>query len=79
MSCDQCLRESRINRLFTRSPLQNPDEYITPPEDAMQIDLVPGLPPSAGYENIVTATDVFSRFFLHTHHLIRKHIQSLKL
>ena len=29
----------------------------------MQIDLVPGLPPSGGYENIVTAMDVFSRFF----------------
>ena len=28
----------------------------------MQVDLVPGLPPSGGYENIVTAMDVFSRF-----------------
>ena len=28
----------------------------------MQIDLVPELPPSVGYENIVTAMDVFSRF-----------------
>ena len=28
----------------------------------MQIDLVPGLPPSSGYENIVTAMDVFSRY-----------------
>ena len=28
----------------------------------MQIDLVPGLPPSGAYENIVTAMDVFSRF-----------------
>ena len=27
----------------------------------MQIDLVPGLPPSGGYENIVTAMVVFSR------------------
>ena len=27
----------------------------------MQIDLVPELPPSVGYENIVTARDVFSR------------------
>ena len=30
----------------------------------MQIDLVPGLPPSGGYENIVTAMDVFSRYLL---------------
>ena len=28
----------------------------------MQLDLVPGLPPSGGYENIVTVMDAFSRF-----------------
>ena len=28
----------------------------------MQIDLVPELLPSGGYENIVTALDVFSRY-----------------
>ena len=62
LSCEQCLRESRISPRLTRPPLQNPNEYITAPEDAMQIDLVPGLPPSGGYENIVTAIDVFSRY-----------------
>ena len=62
MSCEQCIRESRINRSLTRPPLQNPNEHITAPEDAMQIDLVPELPPSGGYENIVTAMDVFSRY-----------------
>ena len=62
LSCEQCLRESRINPRLTRPPLQNPNEYITAPEDAMQIDLVPGLPPSGGYQNIVTAIDVFSRY-----------------
>ena len=62
LSCEQWLRESRINPRLTHPPLQNPNEYITAPEDAMQIDLVPGLPPSGGYENIVTAIDVFSRY-----------------
>ena len=61
MSCEQCIRESRIDRSLNRPPLQNPNEHITAPEDAMQIDLVPELPPSGGYENIVTAMDVFSR------------------
>ena len=28
----------------------------------MQIDLVPELPPSGGYKNIVTAMDMFSRY-----------------
>ena len=61
LSCEQCLRESQNNPPLTRPPLQKPNEYSTAPEDAMQIDLVPGLPPSGGYENIVTAIDVFSR------------------
>ena len=62
LSCEQSLRESRIKPRLTRLPLQNPNEYITAPEDAMQMDLVPGLPPSGGYENIVTAIDVFSGY-----------------
>ena len=62
MSCEQCLRESRINPRLNHPPLQNSNGYITATEDAMQIDLVPGLPPSGGFENIVTAMDVFSRF-----------------
>ena len=63
MSCEQCLRESRINPQLNHSPLQNPNGYITAPEHAMQIDLVPGSPPSVGYENILTARDLFSYFF----------------
>ena len=67
MSCDQCLRKSRTNRRLTRPRLQNSKKYITAPEDAMQIDLVPGLPPSGGFENIVTVMDVFSRYlFVYT-------------
>ena len=62
LSCEQCLRESRINPRRTRPSLQNPNEYITAPVNAMQINLVPGLPPSGGYENIMTAIDVFSRY-----------------
>ena len=61
MSCALCLRESRIIPRLTRPLLQNPNEYFTAPEDAMQHDLVPGLPPSGGYENIVTAMDMFFR------------------
>ena len=64
MSCEQCIRESRIDRSLTLLPLKNPNEHITAPVDAMQIDLVPELPPSVGYENIVTAMDVFSRFLI---------------
>ena len=62
ISCEQCIRESRMDPSLTRPALQNPNEHITAPEDAIQIDLVPELPPSGGYENIVTAMDVFSRY-----------------
>ena len=62
MSCKQCIRESRIHRSLSRPPLENPNELITAPEDDMQNDLVPELPPSGGYENNVTAMDVFFRY-----------------
>ena len=61
MSCEHCIQESRIDRSVTCPPLQKPNEHITAPEDALQNDLVPELPPTGGYENIVTAMDVFSR------------------
>ena len=62
MSREQCIRESRVDDRLTRPALQNPNEHITAPEDAMQIDLLSELPPSGDYENIVTAMDVFSRY-----------------
>ena len=40
MSCEQCIRESRMDRSLTRPSLQNLNEYITAPEDVMQTDLV---------------------------------------
>ena len=69
MSCKRCLKESLINPLLTRPPLQNANKHITVPEDALQIDLVPGLTPSGGYENIVTAMDAFSRYFFCVPHI----------
>ena len=37
-------------------------EWDLGPEDALQIDLLLNLPPSGGYENLITALDVFSRY-----------------
>ena len=72
-SCEQSIRESRVDRRLNRPTLHNPNGHITAPEGAMQINLVPELPPCGGYENNVTAMDVFSRylFALHTRHQIR--------
>ena len=60
VSCKQCIKKSRIDRSLNRPPFKNPNEHNTAPKDAMQTDLVPELPPSGGYENIVTAMNVFS-------------------
>ena len=49
ISCEQCIGESRVDDKLTRPALQNPSEHIKSPEDAMQIDLIPELPPSGGY------------------------------
>ena len=67
ISCEQCKKESRVVDRLTQPALQNPSEHITAPEVAMQINLVPELPPFGGYENIVTALDVFSRYLFAYH------------
>ena len=59
MSCEQCIRESRINLTIKCSPLQNQNHYISAPEDAIENDSVPEQFPFGGYENIVTAKEVF--------------------
>ena len=62
--CEQFIRELRVDDRLARPALKNPSEHITAPEDAMQIELVPELPPSGDYENIVTAMYVYPRFLL---------------
>ena len=79
MPSEQCVKKSSIDRGFSRQPLQHPNENITAPEDATQVDLVPELPPSGGYENFVTVMDVFSATYLHTQHQIGTPRHLLKL
>ena len=59
VSCKQNIREPRIERRLSHPPEENPNEYITAPEDAMQIHSMPELPPSGGYENIDSQERVF--------------------
>ena len=62
-SCEQCVKESRIDNKITRSPLPNPSEQKTGPEDAMQVELLQELPPAGGNEKVLTAMEVFPRYF----------------
>ena len=57
-----CIHDKRINNTRITPELIHIPEWDFGPEDLMQIDLLPELPPSGGYENIITAIDVFSRY-----------------
>ena len=60
--CDQCARDKRVPNARITPELLTLPEWDLELEDAMQIDLLPKLPPSGGYEIVVTAFDVFSRY-----------------
>ena len=85
MSCQQCLRESLINPRLTHLALQNPNEYNTAPEDAMQIDFVPGLPTSHAIMSHGTAfmshviKEVAGVLGITLKHATRKHAQKIVL
>ena len=57
--CEQCARDQRVPNATITPELLNLPEWDLGPEDAMQIDLLPNFPPSGGYENVLTAIDVF--------------------
>ena len=57
-----CIQGKRINNTRITPDLFHIPEWDLGPEDLMQIDLLPELPPSGGYENIITLIDVFSRY-----------------
>ena len=60
--CEICIQDKRINNTRITSDLISIPEWDLGPEDLMQTDLLPELPPSGGYENIITAKGVFSRY-----------------
>ena len=59
------MHQGKEDRQLTDTfPLLNLNELITGPEDALRIDIVPGLPPSGAYKNIVKPKHVLSRYLL---------------
>ena len=60
--CEICIQDKRINNSRINTELFHIPEWDLGPEDLMQINLLPEIPPSGGYENIITAIDVFSRY-----------------
>ena len=60
--CEICIQDKRINNTRMSPGLIHIPEWDIGREDLIQIDLLPELQPSGGYENIITARDVFSRY-----------------
>ena len=60
--CEICIQDKRINNTRITPELIHIPEWDLGLENLMQIDLLPELPPSGGYENITTAIDVLSRY-----------------
>ena len=61
-NCQICIQTKRINNDLLRTELLNCPEWDLGPEDILQMDILPNLPPSGGYDHIITAIDVFSRY-----------------
>ena len=61
-NCQVCIQTKRINNDLLRTELLNCPEWDLGPEDILQIDILPNLPSSGGYDHIITAIDVFSRY-----------------
>ena len=59
---EQCAKDKRVPNATITPELFNLPEWDLGPEDALQIDLLPNLPPNGGYENVLTAMEVFSRY-----------------
>ena len=61
LECEICIKYQGINNTRITPELSQILERNLGPEYFMQIDLVPDLLPSGGYDNTFTAIDVFSR------------------
>ena len=55
-------KTKRINNDLLRTELLKCPKWELGPEDILQMDILPNLPPSGGYNHIITAIDVFSRY-----------------
>ena len=60
--CQMCIQNKRNNNDLLQTELLNCPDWDLGPEDVLQMDILPNLPPSGGYDNIITAIDVFSRY-----------------
>ena len=60
--CEKCAKDKRVPDATITPELLNLPVWDFGPGNATQFDLLQNLPPSGGYENVLTASDVFSRY-----------------
>ena len=58
-NCQICIQTKRINNYRLRTELLNCLEWDRGPEDILQVEMLPNLPPSWGYVHRITAIGVF--------------------
>ena len=58
--CETCAKDKRVPNNTITPELLNLPEWDLVPENSMQIDLLPNLSTSGGYQTVMTAIDVFS-------------------
>ena len=62
-SCPDCIAHKRIDTRQIRPKMLSNTEFTMGPEDCLEVDILPNLPSSNGYQHIITMMDVFSRYF----------------
>ena len=61
-NCQIYVQDKRFDNSQITPELISILEWDLGPEDVMQLDVLPEIPPSRGYGNIITAKDVLSRY-----------------
>ena len=59
--CQTCVQDKRIDNSHITPELLIIPEWDLGPDNVMKVDLLTELPPSGGYENIITPNDILSR------------------
>ena len=61
-NCQMCIQNKRINNDLLKTELLKCPKWDLGPEDILQMDILPNLPPRGGFDNIITAIGAFSRY-----------------
>ena len=61
-SCPDCIANKRIDTRLIRPKMLSNTEFTMGPEDCLEVDILPNLPSSKGYQHIITMMDLFSRY-----------------